>query len=135
RPGPAGAIIPEQIEGGMVEMRRLVPMALMSGVVLLAACGNSNPAPPTTSTTGATTAATTAPTTAATTGATTGPRAAATTGATTTGATSGGGSSAACAALDRLDAAFKALVPDVNEIAAAAAHLIQISGTLSDQGQ
>jgi Tfp pilus assembly protein FimV len=83
--------------------------------MLLAACGGSSTAPPTTPTTAATSAATIAPTTAATSG--------------------GGGSTDACAALDALDAAFKAPVPDYEHIVGTADGLVEIAGTLEDQGQ
>jgi hypothetical protein len=108
----------------------------MLALVLLAACGNSNPAPKTTSATTAatsasTSAATSPPTSAATSPPTSPPTSAATSGPTA----SGGGASAACAALDRLDASLTALVPDYHEMNAAAARVIQVSSTLSDQGQ
>ena len=113
-------------------MRRIAGIAL----ILLAACGNSTPSPPATSSPVATTAITTAATTAATTGPTTAATTAPTTPATTaptTAATSGAtGIAAACSALDRLDAAFTAFVPDYDETLAAATQVLDVSNTLSD---
>ena len=101
-------------------MRRAAGLLL----IVLAACGGSSPAPPTTGpTTASTSAATTAPTTAPT---TTGP---------TTAATSGGGIAAACVALDTLQDAISAAIPDYDQISAAGNDLIQVSGTLPDEGQ
>ena len=96
-------------------MRRVAGVVL----VLLAACGGSSPAPPTTPTRAATSA----------------PTAAAPTAPTTAATTAGSGTTDACAGLDALDAAFKSPVPDYDQIASAAKDLIEIAGTLEDQGE
>ena len=123
-------------------MRRLVPVLLIAlAAIALAACGNDLPEPPVTPTAAGTTAATTAPTTAPTTAATTAPTSAATSGFTsapTSGATSGatsGSASDACAALDDLQNAIAAPIPDFDQVKAAAQHVLDVAGTLSDQGQ
>ena len=117
-------------------MRRLAAAVFL--IATLVACSDSLPSPPTTSpgTTAPSTGATTGPTTAATTGPTTAPTTASTTGATsgpTSGATSG--SSEACAALDDLFAAMNATIPDFDQVKTVANHVIEVAGTLSDQGQ
>jgi hypothetical protein len=98
-------------------------------LVLLVACtGSKNPTPATVSspiatveTSSPTTAPSSIPTTRFTSPVITGP---------TTAPTSATGD-----ALDRLDAAITAIVPDYEEIAAAAHAVLQSSGTLSDEGQ
>jgi hypothetical protein len=102
-------------------------MFLVLPALLLAACTDSNPAPPTP---GGTTAATSS----ATTPATTPPTSVPATSPPTTGATSGG-ASPACDVLDRIEAGFTDLVPDYEQLIQLGNQAIDISGSLPDQGQ